>query len=53
MVFGRPVLVGTGIATSVLAGRFKAGELIHDLAIDYECDRDLIEEAIRWELVAA
>ena len=51
--FGRPVLVGTGIATSVLADRYKAGESIHDLAVDYECDRDLIEEAIRCELVAA
>jgi uncharacterized protein (DUF433 family) len=53
IAFGRPVLVGTGIPTAVLADRYKAGESMNDLAEDYECDRDLIEEAIRCELVAA
>lgn len=51
--FGRPVIAGTGIATSILADRYKAGESIQDLVEDYGCDRDLIEEAIRCELVAA
>jgi uncharacterized protein (DUF433 family) len=48
--FGRPVLVGTGIPTAVIAERYKAGESIQALAEDYErppCD---IEEAIRCEL---
>lgn len=53
IAFGRPVLVGTGIPTAVLADRYKAGDSIQDLAADYECDRELIEEAIRCELVAA
>jgi uncharacterized protein (DUF433 family) len=48
--FGRPVLVGTGIATAVIAGRFKAGESISALAKDYGRKVLAIEEAIRWEL---
>lgn len=53
IAFGRPVLTGTGIPTAVLADRYKAGDSMQDLAADYECDRELIEEAIRCELVAA
>ncbi len=47
---GRPVLVGTGIPTAILAERYKAGESIDELALDYGCDRLQIEEAIRCEL---
>jgi uncharacterized protein (DUF433 family) len=50
--FGRPVLVGTGIATAAIASRFKAGESIRDLAKDYGQESPDIEEAIRWELSA-
>jgi len=53
VAFGRPVLAGTGIPTAVLADRYKAGESMKDLSVDYECERDLIEEAIRCELAAA
>jgi uncharacterized protein (DUF433 family) len=53
IAFGRPVLVGTGIPTAVLADRYKAGESMQELADDYDCLRDLIEEAIRCELAAA
>ena len=48
--FGRPVLAGTGIATAVIAERYKAGESVDDLAKDYDRQRDEIEEAIRCEL---
>lgn len=48
--FGRPVLVGTGIATAVIAERYKAGESIDELADDYDRERLEIEEAIRCEL---
>jgi uncharacterized protein (DUF433 family) len=48
--FGRPVLVGTGIATSVVAERYKAGESIEQLCTDYDRKRLDIEEAIRCEL---
>lgn len=48
--FGRPVLVGTGIATAVIAERYKAGESVDQLAADYGRNRLEIEEAIRCEL---
>jgi len=48
--FGRPVLVGTGIPTLILAERYKAGDSIEELARDYNCDHLLIQEAIRCEL---
>jgi len=48
--FGRPVLTGTGIATSIIAERYKGGESIEDLVNDYERSREEIEEAIRCEL---
>lgn len=48
--FGRPVLVGTGIATAIVAERYKAGESINDLAKDYGCKGSAIEEAIRCEM---
>ncbi len=48
--FGRPVLVGTGIATAIIAERYKAGESMDELADDYGRERLEIEEAIRCEL---
>jgi len=51
--FGRPILEGTGIVTSIIAERYKAGENINELVQDYERPRTEIEEAIRYELRAA
>ncbi|MEO0348796.1 MAG: DUF433 domain-containing protein [Cyanobacteria bacterium P01_A01_bin.15] len=48
--FGRLVIEGTGIPTSVLAERYRAGDSMDDLAEDYRCDRIKVEEAIRCEL---
>ena len=48
--YGRPVLVGTGIPTAVVAERYKAGESIDELAEDYGRSRNEIEETIRCEL---
>jgi len=48
--FGRPVLAGTGIATVIIAERYKAGESTDELAEDYNRPRPDIEEAIRCEL---
>jgi uncharacterized protein (DUF433 family) len=48
--FGRPTLTGTGIATAVIAERYKAGDSVDELADDYGCVRLEIEEAIRCEL---
>lgn len=50
---GRPVIAGTGITTSTIAERYKAGESVSELARDYERDKEEIEEAIRCELKAA
>ena len=50
---GRPVIAGTGLATEVIAERYKAGEGVAELAKDYERKEAEIEEAIRCELQAA
>lgn len=47
--FGRPVLVGTGVPTDVIAERFYAGESPDELAQDYAITRDQVEEAVRYE----
>jgi len=49
---GRPVISGTGLATQLLADRYKAGESICDLADDYGRGNEEIEQAIRCELQA-
>ena len=50
---GRPVIAGTGLATEIIAERYKAGESIDELAQDYERSEEEIEEAVRCELQAA
>lgn len=50
---GRPVIAGTGLATEIIAERYKAGESIEDLALDYEREEAEIEEAVRCELRVA
>jgi len=47
--FGKSVLTGTGISTSVVAGRFAARDSISDLAREYGVSGKVIEDAIRWE----
>ena len=49
--FGKPVLVGTGISTSVVAGRFAARDSISVLAREYGIDIGILEDAIRWEML--
>lgn len=51
--FGKAVITGTGVSTDIVAERFKAGESADELANDYGCDREKIEEAIRCELSLA
>jgi uncharacterized protein (DUF433 family) len=48
--YGRPVLVGTGITTAIIAERYKAGESVEELAEDYGRPPQEIQEAIRCEL---
>ena len=47
--FGKPVIAGTGVSTAVVASRFIARDSISDLATEYGCTPQQIEEAIRWE----
>ena len=42
--------MGTGISTSVIAGRFTARDSIRDLAAEYQVDIAILEDAIRWEM---
>jgi uncharacterized protein (DUF433 family) len=51
--FGKAVISGTGVSTDIVAERFKAGESADELASDYGCAREKIEEAIRCELSLA
>ena len=50
LAFGRLVIVGTGIPTNIVAERYQAGDSIDDLADDYNCRQEVIEEAIRCEM---
>ncbi|MDP3938656.1 MAG: DUF433 domain-containing protein [Deltaproteobacteria bacterium] len=50
VAFGRPVITGTNVPTSVIAERYKAGDSIRDLMEDYGREAAEIEEAIRCEL---
>lgn len=49
--FGLPHI--NGIRTDAIASRFRAGDTIAGLATDYNLEPDLIEEAIRFELIIA
>ena len=51
--FGRPTITRRGIATCIIAERYKAGESIDELAQDYGCERGHVEEAVRVELALA
>jgi len=47
--FGKPILVGIGVPTSVVADRHEAGESIAELARDYECETSQIQAAVDYE----
>ena len=47
--FGKPILVGVGIPTAVIADRFNAGEKVKALAKDYGCETSEIKKAIDYE----
>lgn len=48
--FGRPILSDISIPVEVIVERYRAGESIAELAGDYECNQEKIEEAIRCQL---
>jgi len=47
--FGKPILVGVGVPTAVIADRKRAGESIKELALDYGCEESEIKEAVQYE----
>ena len=47
--FGKAILVGVGVPTSVIADRNDAGESIEELAEDYGCEASEIAQAIQYE----
>ncbi|MBI5836277.1 MAG: DUF433 domain-containing protein [Candidatus Eisenbacteria bacterium] len=49
ILFGRPALVGSRIATSIVYERWAAGESVQTLAADYCREVQEIEEALRCE----
>lgn len=53
--FGRPILSNTSVPVEIIVERYRAGESMRELAEDYECNQEKIEEAIRcrlWEQAA-
>jgi uncharacterized protein (DUF433 family) len=52
VAFGRPTIAGTGVATNVIAGRFKAGEKVEHLAKDYDITENQVQEAVEYEGIA-
>jgi uncharacterized protein (DUF433 family) len=52
IAFGRPVLVGSGVSTAVLADRVDAGESVEDLAADYTVSVAEVEQAVLYERAA-
>ena len=53
IAFGRPVVDGFRIPTIEVVERFTAGDTMAEIAADYECPVHAIEEALRWEQIAA
>ena len=49
VAFGSPVIAGTRIPTQVVWQRFQAGESIEALALDYNVEKEKVEEAVRAE----
>lgn len=47
--FGKPILVGVGVPTAIVADRHEAGESVIALAKDYGCEASEIEKAIQYE----
>ncbi|MBK6865305.1 MAG: DUF433 domain-containing protein [Ideonella sp.] len=47
--FGRPVLAGASVRTEVIESRFRAGDSIAEMALDYAVPPEQIEEALRFE----
>ncbi len=47
--FGRPILVGTGLATSAIFDRYRGGDSIETLMEDYDINRTQVVSALEYE----
>lgn len=47
--FGKPTITGTGVPTKIIVELYDAGDSLEDIAEDYDCQINQIEEAIRFE----
>ena len=52
VAFGSPTVSGTGVPTSVVAGRIDAGESVGDVAHDYGAEPEAIRNAVVYERAA-
>jgi len=50
--FGRPVVNKAFISTRSIVDRIDAGEMVEDVARDYNLRRELVEEAVVYERAA-
>lgn len=50
--FGRPVIAGAGIRTSVLVQRIDAGETVAEVARDYDLPEEQVKAAVLFEAAA-
>lgn len=50
VAYGRPVVVGTRVTSQMIFERYGGGESLRDIALDYDLDVSLVEEALRCEI---
>ena len=50
VAFGRPVVAGTRVATTMIFDRYSGGESLVDIAEDYGLELPAVEEALRCEI---
>ena len=50
VAFGRPVITGTRVATTMVFDRYSGGESLTDIAADYDLELLAVEEALRCEI---
>lgn len=47
--FGSPVIAGKGVPTAAIVSLYNAGDMIEDIAYEFDCTPQQVEEAIRFE----
>lgn len=53
IAFGRPIVLRARVSTSAIVGRIDAGELVKDIADDYDLTEQEVENAVLYERRAA